>query len=400
VTSLAVAFYGATAIWLNRSTADLAVQERFCRAWLCPDEFSSERVFELKQESAAAQSGRIAAELKRALALDSASAYRWADVGEMMASANELDAAKYCFQRALAAGPHSPVILFRAANFYFSINDYPQTLHNLSTILRNPELSEYNNAAFLTYTRMGIPVDEVLSKGIPPNFIPAQAFLRFLMESNQVADAETTWKWISQKSLYDSKTAGEYLGFLIRNKKDEDAAETWRAMNSRSEPDYRQRNWVFNGSFEAAPQPSPLDWTIESTSDVQTARTEGVAKDGRWSLKLVFAGNENVDFHQVFQQTVLKPGKWRARAFVKTDALTTDLGISLRVCDAVEPRFLDVATEPLTGTHDWTGVERTFQVGPQTALVRVEIARHPTFRFDNKIAGTAWVDSVELSPAP
>ncbi|MBV9766020.1 MAG: hypothetical protein JOZ48_14335 [Acidobacteriaceae bacterium] len=59
---------------------------------------------------------------------------------------------------------------------------------------------------------------------------------------------------------------------------------------------------------------------------------------------------------------------------------------------------MDVATEPLTGTHDWTGVERTFQVGPQTALVRVEIARHPTFRFDNKIAGTAWVDSIELSP--
>jgi hypothetical protein len=56
-----------------------------------------------------------------------------------------------------------------------------------------------------------------------------------------------------------------------------------------------------------------------------------------------------------------------------------------------------VTTDALTGTHDWTSVERLFEVTPETRIVGVEVFRRSSQRFDSKIAGTAWVDSVALT---
>jgi hypothetical protein len=52
-----------------------------------------------------------------------------------------------------------------------------------------------------------------------------------------------------------------------------------------------------------------------------------------------------------------------------------------------------------TGTIDWTSVQVAFTVSPDTNLVRVELFREPSWMFDNKIAGTAWIDTVELARA-
>lgn len=330
------------------------------------------------------------------MVLDPASAYRWADLGETI-DGHQLATAKSCFTRALAAAPYSPAILFRAANFYFSIGDYSSSMQYLSRVVRNPELSSYYVPAFLTYERMGIPITDVLNKGIPPTRQVAQSFLHFLMDGRQVTEAEVTWKWMSNLSLADDEIAGEYVAFLIHNQQEERAAATWEQLNSAAMPDYRHSNWIFNGRFESVPKPSPFDWQIEPIEDVQASRVDDCGHDNRWSLQLIFAGKSNVDYHHVFQQTAVPAGKWRISAFLKLDGITTDQGISLRVVDPNEPHGLDIRTDPLNGTHDWTKVERVFEVD-RTRLLQVEIIRRPSSKFDNKIEGKAWVDSVELSP--
>jgi len=393
-----VAAYAFLGLWINRANPDSKWARPFCAAWLCPDEFSPERVYQLQQESAAGESGRAIAEFKRALILDPASAYRWADLGEVMLNAHKVETAKYCFERAVAAGPHSPAILFRAANFYFTIGDSEHTMRCLSRILSNPDLQAYYSPAFLTYSRMNLPIEEVLAAGVPPNELAARSFLRFEMQSNHIDDAQAIWRWMAARSLEDDALTREYLDFLIHNNQAEPAAEAWESLNARHAADYRRTNWVFNGSFEAAPRTSPLDWQIASTEDVEAKRVDGVAKDGRWSLELLFRGSENVDYHGVKQEAVIHPGKWELRAFVKTQDITTDQGVAIRIFDAVQPQRLDASTEALTGTHDWTAVSRTVDAGPQTKLVQVEVMRAASQTFDNKIAGTAWVDSVELTP--
>jgi len=244
---------------------------------------------------------------------------------------------------------------------------------------------------------MDLPIRDVLDKGIPQTPVAAQAFLRFLMQQGQIESAETTWKWMADRSLDDTTIAGEYVSFLILKRRIEGAAETWGELYRANIPEYRHTNWIFNGGFESPFRPSPLDWHVDPNENVRASRVLDVAHEGRSSLGLGFPGNANVDYH-VWQQAVLPPGKWKLQAFVKTDSLTTDQGISLRISDALQPQRLDSRTDPVMGTHEWTKVERAFAIGAKTTLVQVEIMRQASLRIDNKIAGKAWIDAVELRP--
>ncbi len=266
-----------------------------------------------------------------------------------------------------------------------------------SALLRNPQLADYYAPTFLTYARAGAPIEKILALGIPPDRMPAQAFLRFLMEENQTGDAAAAWRWITQRGFDDDGLTGEYVAFLLRSQQHERAADTWAGVNANDMRDYRRTNWVYNGSFEAAPKPSPLDWRIEANQDVDATRIASGAHDGRWTLELAFHGGNNVDYHGVGQQTVLTKGRWHAEAFLRTRGITTDKGIGLRIYNPAAPQTLDIKSECLTGTQGWTKIEQTFDIQQDTAVVRVEIIREASRKFDNKIAGRAWIDSVAIT---
>lgn len=352
--------------------------------------------FKLQQEARDGNSAGTIVQLQRALDFDPGSAYRWADLGEAFATAHQEVKARESFERAVTAGPRNPAILVRAANFYFSSGDDAGTMRLFARVLDQPELGEYYTAAFLTYVRMGLPITEVLAMGIPTKRLPVEAFLRFLMYGNDVPNAAATWNWMQERKLSDESMESEYLGFLMRNGQPERAVEIWAAQNT--DAAYRKTNWLFNAGFESAPKASPMDWHFDSSKDVQIQRVADGVHDGRGSVRIVIAGQDNVALHSMYQDTVLGPGGWKLRGYLKTAGVTTVEGISLRIYDTAQWQRLDVRTDPLTGSHDWTAVERTFMVARQTELVRVEIVRDPSEKFDNKIAGTVWVDSLELTP--
>ena len=120
---LVLAGYGAVEVWLGNMPYESPTRRPYCQAWLCPEEFWETRTFTLRQESANGASATLLPEFQRALVNDSASAYAWANLAETERDAQNPVLAKYCFQRALLAGPKSPAILFRAANYWFSIGD-------------------------------------------------------------------------------------------------------------------------------------------------------------------------------------------------------------------------------------------------------------------------------------
>jgi len=395
---LALAIYGAVSIALGLQKPE-AQAHGWCAAWLCPEEFSDRRTSDLLHESAGAGAAGAVSELERALVFDAASAYRWANLGEGFLNAGNLQSARYAFLHAVAAGPRNPAILMRAANFSFSDGDSRKMMQYGSAILRDPKLDDYYAPTFLTYARAGAAIDEILELGIPPERVPAQAFLRFLIgntKGDRAGDAAAAWKWIAERGFQDDGLTGEYVGFLLRNHEGERAAETWAGVNASGMRDYRRTNWVYNGSFEAAPRPSPLDWRIDAAQDVEAKRVASEARDGRWALELIFDGRDNVEYHGVGQQIVLTKGRWRAEAFVRTDGITTDKGVGLRIYDPAEPQSLDARSQRLTGTQGWTKIEQSFDVQQDTVVARIEVIREASLKFDSKIAGRAWIDSVEI----
>ncbi len=390
--------YGGIQAWLGNLSYDNALKRRYCAAWQCPQEFWDNRTIIMLQESASGGSAALVPELIRGLLFDSASAYAWANVAEAERDARQMELAKYCFDRALAAGPSNPAILFRAANFAFLTGDRTAVLRHLSGILRNPDLTSYYAAAFLTYSRLGLPVNELLDKGIPPVSTAAEPFLQFWMDDNRQSEAAATWHWMVEHSLTTEISCGKYVSFLERHSDIEAAAQEWRRAYGKHATNYQVLNWIFNPGFEMDPKPGPFDWHIETTPGVEATRVQDVSRDGQWSVRLAFGGRSNSDYHGVYQEAAILPGRWSARAFLKLDDISSDHGIALRVYDPQDPGRLDVRTEPRTGTNEWTEVAREFVVERQTKLVRVEIMRAHSTKGNDTIPGRAWVDSLYLTP--
>lgn len=92
----------------------------------------------------------------------------------------------------------------------------------------------------------------------------------------------------------------------------------------------------------------------------------------------------------------MRAGEYVFQAYARTKDLTTDEGIRFHLFDPEGSARLDVYTEQLRGTNDWTRVETRCRVRAGTRLIRVEVCRMPSWKFDNKIKGEAWLDEVSL----
>jgi hypothetical protein len=192
--------------------------------------------------------------------------------------------------------------------------------------------------------------------------------------------------------------SGEYVEFLVRQGHPDVAASTWAQYIGARADDYDKSTYLFNGDFESDPVQSPFDWNVARTEDVEVARDCTTASSGKCSLRISFAGTQNLGFAAASQLAFVRPGTYRFRAFIRTDALTTDQGIRFRISDAEVPARLDEVFGQFTGSSPWSSVDHDLVVAPKTRLLRIEVIRQPSMKFDNKVDGTAWIDDLKLEP--
>jgi Tfp pilus assembly protein PilF len=388
---------GALGMWISKSSYNSGAVQAFCRAWYCPDEFSVERIFQLSQKAALGDPAGQLRDFQRALAADSASAYRWADVGDSEFNLHDLTRAQYAYRQALANGPRSLVILQRAANFFFEAGLPVEATMQLRKILSDPALSDSYDTVFLTYSRLGLPLSQILSEGIPPQTKAGARFLRFWINRGKEPEARETWDWLRREGNVDDSDAGSYVNFLLGQHEPAIAQAAWQSYTQGEMPTYCKTNWVFNGGFEAPfRKPSELDWTIVPRPEVNVERVKTERVDGSWALQLRFHALQNVGYRETYQMVVLTPGTWHFSARIKTQSITTDQGPHFHLA-SIEGKKVDVWTEPEKGSADWHRVEASFLVGPATQAIRMEVLRSPSMQFDNKISGTMWIDDVTLS---
>jgi hypothetical protein len=334
---------------------------------------------------------------REALRKDPASPYRWCDLGEALLETEQVERARYCFSRALEFGPNTAPILLRVANFHFRVDESREALQCTYRVLTL--LPEFDAVIFSSYTRMGGGIDDVLNHGLPAIARPAQGYFRHLLSQEaEIADLRKAWTWLSSHSLTDDKLAGEYIDFLLKNHEYDVAVENWVLQLGERKGRYLLSNQLFHGDFEAETTGTSLDWRIRQADKVEVSRDSTVSHQGHWSLRIRFAGNENLAFDHVAQRAVVKPGRYRFEAWLRTEGITTDQGIGFRIFDAESPARLDVRTEPVVGTTDWSKEEKSFRVPPQTRLIEIQVIRRASWKFDNKINGTAWIDDLSLLP--
>jgi tetratricopeptide (TPR) repeat protein len=381
------------------------VEANFCRFQVC----DTPRLIETARSRRLLLSPEAAAlglrESLEALRRDPAAAARWCDAGEALLLSGGRDRAAYAFRRAVELAPNSPPVLMQAANFFWRTDQPAAALPLDSRILRL--IREYDPVVFLAYSRSGLTFDNLLRDGIPADAAAARSFFEYTLapdsppDETQVASLDTTagapaavWRFLRLHHYDTPPLAARYLDFLLAHRLYLSAAAFWSdwggprpASNS---------NLLFNAGFESPFSGPRFDWTPSHAPHVSEAR-DSDARSGSWSLRLDFDGTENILYHGVSQTVIVSPGPFHFRAWFKLHELTTDRGLAFRIFDPESPSLLDVRTPMLTGTLDWTPVELAFTVRPGTHLIEVELFREPSWKFDNKFAGTAWVDALELT---
>jgi hypothetical protein len=186
--------------------------------------------------------------------------------------------------------------------------------------------------------------------------------------------------------------------FLYADRQYEIAARSWALYLSHRSNGYLESNWLFNGDFESEPSGTAFDWTLENLNeDVKVALDASVARSGAQSLRVRFGGKENVSYSHTSQTTFVTPGVYRFQAFVRTEDITTDQGIGFHIFDVEESSRVDVRTERVCGTTDWKRIEQIVRVPHEARLLRVQLVRPASLKFDSLIKGTAWIDAVSLA---
>ncbi len=136
-----------------------------------------------------------------------------------------------------------------------------------------------------------------------------------------------------------------------------------------------------------------------AASGAQFAVDDRIAHAGSRSFQVQFDGTENIDFQNLFQYVAVEPAThYRFSAYVRTEAISTDRGICFEIVDPRHPSQVQIVTPDVVGTNPWTLVQTDLLTGPQTHLLRIALRRMPSWKFDNKLRGTVWVDDVALAP--
>ena len=332
--------------------------------------------------------------LREALRLDPASPYRWCDLAERFSEEGQREKARYCFEEARGLAPNIPPIWMRSMFFYLQGEETAAALDSSARVLKI--VPNYDDVIFNYYDRFVPAVAEVLPH-LADNGRAGQAYFSHLLKSGTTEDAAIAWTWLRGRFFSKDQFAVEYLDFLLRHREFGEAVKVWASYLAARRGDYPNPNLIFNGDFENEPTGAALDWRITAIPGVDSDRDGHCARNGAYSLHIVFHGTENVNYRHTTQMVCVFPGEYRFRAFVRTRELTTNEGLRFHIFDPESGARLDVYTEQLTGTNDWSQLEKTFKVPPDTNLIVVQLCRIPSEKFDNKIGGEAWVDTVSLT---
>lgn len=357
-------------------------------------------------------------DLKLALRLDSANPYRWAEYGIAFDEQGDHHAAQPFFDRATELGPDTPPVLMVAANHYLLDNQPDRALEFGRRVLSLT--ADFDELLFATYSQLGRPPQDLLGTAIPAARRPAAAWLKWLLPRAPEPDLVATWRWLRERGFADDAVTGSLVQELWNRQSCRQGAQLWADWLGPQRGDYLRPELLSNRRFATPPRLSPFDWTIEPAPSVEISRPDGLqwtfdgsknpssgpqsttdaSKNLSCGLQLTFDGSENLFYRGLRQMAAVAPGLYRFSAVVESRNLTTNQGLSFHIYDSTVHSRLNAATSTVLGTTPRHTVEVVFKVSSPTCGVVVQLERHPSEKFDNKIAGSFTIHETSLRPLP
>ena len=321
---------------------------------------------------------------------DPADPTMWCGYGEFLTTTGQSQKAGAAFARALVLGPNLSPVLMRVANFDFTHGRQEEGLRLAARILTETEA--FDEIVFSYLRTSGVAVPRLLGAAIPATPRAARSWLEWQRRVGTDEGIRETWAWMRRNQLADERTAVEIATILWQHQAYRAAQELWADWLGVRKGDYLDPQLLFNARMAEAPSGAPFDWTLSPAAGVEFTQRDG--------LDLRFLGQENINAVGVRQLTAVEAGRYRFAAEISAQNLTTDQGVTFQIVDPENPARLTVETKPLLGnvSRSWISIE--FRVPESTRVLAVELVRHPSLKFDNKISGVLHVFQVSLLRNP
>jgi tetratricopeptide (TPR) repeat protein len=337
---------------------------------------------------------------RRAVELDPRSSRYWMDLGSANEEAGNNEAARVDYEKAVAAYPLSANVKWNYGNFLLrsgAVAEGFQAIHQ--AVLADPKLTAL---AISRCWHSDPDAGHLLDQVVPPSVDAYASALDFFASVHEVDSALKVWdRLLALKQIFPLKLSFSLIDEMILQFRMDDAERVWRqayTANGLRYDEPPEHSVVWNGGFETDMAGGGLDWREDSIFGVKMSVDTSVAHSGSRSMRLDFIGATNPDFAHLFEWLPVEPQrKYRFRAFVRTEAITTESGIRFHLVDP-HSGGVQLMTPSITGTKPWTAVEADIETGPDSHVLLLEVRRVRSRMFDNKASGTTWLDDITLMP--
>ena len=321
----------------------------------------------------------------------------WLNLAKICQRTGERTASEGALENAVTVFPTSYRGRWVTGNLLLLQGDFEKALPHFSYLLVH-----YPNQSSAVYDVLEKAVSDsefVLEKIVPRDPSSFRQYLSYLYEMGDQDSVRKAWaKRLSFSYPGDREQTLRHIEFLISRGELNEAFQVWKArLDEEGLSTFSDSNLITNGGFEKDQiLGGGFDWKIEKVPGAEVSFDPSVAFEGKRSLKVVFNGKENVDFHHVYQFLPLKSDtEYVLRANVKTQAVTTKSGLKIEVI-GIGQAFQSLS-EALTGDNEWRELIVSFRTPAQLQGGLVRMRRDKTDKFDRIISGTVWIDQVSLT---
>jgi hypothetical protein len=308
-------------------------------------------------------------------------------------------------RHASALAPNLPIYQWTIGNYFLLHGNTQEAFRHLKVVLAGSR--EYDRTVFNEAWKSSGNAAQILQELIP-NDLPAEfSYLNYLVAEQKFPDAEAVWNRIAaDPKTFDPHESTGYIDTLIKTGRADAAYHVWTDIQARglirTPPGGPNQNLITNGNFEDPLLNMGFGWRILDVPGVYAGQDTATFHSPGHSLSVQFTGNQNLNYHQVFQFVRVSPNhEYQLDAFMKTQDITSDSGPRIEVVDVYDPRALDKFTPAMTGTSGgWNPLNMDFKTGPNTQLLLVLLVRPPSKADDNTaITGKVWLDDVQITSA-
>lgn len=322
----------------------------------------------------------------------------WLALARAYMDNNNMEHAEYAVRRAVDTERNNPRIIWEAGVFLLLLDEAEDAIKLFRRYISMIP-SEQENVYAICYT-MGVEPRHILSNLIPEDYNFHKRYMRFLINNKLLNESYEAWENI--KALNPERP--EYLNysdFLIEMgeiKKGriiwDDFVKRFRILRNAKSTD----ELLWNGDFELEIENGGFDWKIGRADGVRVFRDKDIKMKEYASLSAIFDGKHNPGIYIARQIVpVERKQSYKVTGYIRTENLTTRNGVFIEVAGYKCNPF-SKTTEVFTGTNLWRRIELEFAIPDNCTTISVGIKRESSEKFDNKIGGNIWVDSISMTP--